>query len=148
MNFETVPLAELASKGVIPPSNSSKPVVLIVDDEQIIADTLAAILRRSGFTAMSTYQGSTALEIARNSPPDLLLTDVAMPGMSGIDLAISIRQKFPLCKVLLFSGQASTTDLLTEARNAGHDLTCLQKPLHPSELLARISEALALQPAC
>jgi DNA-binding response OmpR family regulator len=146
MNFETVPLAELASKGIIPPTNPYKPVVLIVDDEQIIADTLAAILRRSGFTAMATYQGSTALEIARNSPPDLLLTDVAMPGMSGIDLAIAIRQSFLHCKVLLFSGQASTTDLLTNARDAGHDFVCLQKPLHPKELLARISEALALQP--
>ena len=148
MNFETIPLAELASKGIIPSSDPSKPVILIVDDEQIIADTLAAILRKSGFTAMATYQGSTALEIARNSPPDVLLTDVAMPGISGIDLAIAIRQSFPLCKVLLFSGQASTADLLTGARNAGHDFTCLQKPLHPSELLARISETLALQSAC
>jgi DNA-binding response OmpR family regulator len=147
MNFETVPLAELALKGVAPQPHSSKPVVLIVDDEVVIADTLAAILRQSGFTAMAAYRGSTALEIAYINPPDLLLTDVAMPGMNGIELAIAIRRSFPCCKILLFSGQASTADLLAGANHAGHDFTSLQKPLHPRELLARISETLALQPA-
>jgi DNA-binding response OmpR family regulator len=147
MNFETVTLAELASRGIVLQSHSSKPVVLIVDDEVLIADTLAAILRQSGFTAMTAYRGSTAMEIAYINPPDLLLTDVAMPGMNGIDLAIAVRQSFPDCKILLFSGQASTAEMLTNAHYAGHDFTSLQKPLHPRELLARISETLALQPA-
>jgi DNA-binding response OmpR family regulator len=142
MNFETVPLAELASKGVTARIDRSKPIVLVVDDERVIADTLAAILGRSGFAALAAYQGFSALEIALANRPDLLLTDVAMPGMNGIELAIAVRKAVPECKVLLFSGQATTAGLLAQAHEAGHNFTTLQKPLHPTELLARISESL------
>jgi CheY-like chemotaxis protein len=142
MNFQTVPLAELASKGVTAQAEPSKPKVLVVDDERVIADTLAAILGKCGFAALAAYQGLSALEIALAIRPDLLLTDVAMPGMNGIELAIAVKQAVPDCKVLLFSGQASTANLLAEAHDAGHDFTTLQKPLHPTELLARISETL------
>jgi DNA-binding response OmpR family regulator len=139
MNFETVPVAELALRGITCPADPPKPVVLVVDDEVVIADTLAAILARNGMAAMAAYDGESALKIMLTIPPDLLLTDVAMPGMSGIDLAISMRSAHPDCKVLLFSGQASTLDLLANARNEGHDFALLLKPVHPTELLARIS---------
>jgi DNA-binding response OmpR family regulator len=142
LNFQTVPLAQLALKGVTRQTDPPKPVVLVVDDETLIADSLAAILRQNGFAAIAAYDGRSALEIARVDPPDLLLSDVAMPGMSGIDLAIAISQATPGCKVILFSGQATTVDLLSTARDAGHDFTTLAKPLHPTELLARISETL------
>jgi DNA-binding response OmpR family regulator len=142
LNFQTVPLAQLALKGVTRQTDTPKPVVLVVDDETVIADSLAAILRQNGFAAIAAYDGRSALEIARVDPPDLLLSDVAMPGMSGIDLAIAISQATPGCKVILFSGQATTVDLLSTARDAGHDFTALAKPLHPTELLARISETL------
>jgi CheY-like chemotaxis protein len=138
--FETVPLAELASNGRSTQNNQSKPLVLVVDDEAVIADTLTAILARNGYAAMAAYDGESALEVARSIAPDLLLTDVAMPGMSGIDLAIAVSQAIPDCKVLLFSGQATTADLLARAHEAGHHFTALQKPLHPTELLARVSE--------
>jgi FixJ family two-component response regulator len=68
-----------------------------------------------------------------------------MPGMTGIDLAISLSGTLPQCKVLLFSGQAATVDLLEEARRSGHDFTTLTKPIHPTDMLKRISECLALQ---
>jgi DNA-binding response OmpR family regulator len=142
MNFQTVPLTELASKGLTAETHQPRPVVLVVDDEVVIADTLVAILSQNRIAAMAAYNGKSALEIARVVPPDLLLSDVVMPDMSGIDLAIAIRQAIPDCKVLLFSGQAATVDLLGRARAAGHDFTALEKPIHPKELLARISEAL------
>jgi DNA-binding response OmpR family regulator len=134
-NFEIVPLADVASKGL-------EPVVLVVDDERLIADTLAAILMQNGFVATAAYGGEEGLKIAQAVPPDLLLTDVSMPGMDGIKLAIAVRQAAPECKVLLFSGHASTADLLARARDAGYEFTVLQKPLHPKELLAHISGAL------
>jgi DNA-binding response OmpR family regulator len=142
MNFPTVPLSELASRGLLAETDQPKPIVLIVDDEAIIADTLVAILGHNHIAAMAAYNGTSALEIARVIPPDLLLSDVVMPDMSGIDLAIAIRQSIPDCKVLLFSGQAATVDLLGRAREAGHDFTTLEKPIHPTDLLARISETL------
>lgn len=145
MNFQTVPLAELASKYLTVETDQPKPVVLVVDDEAVIADTLVAILANNRIAAMAAYNGKSALEIARVVPPDLLLSDVVMPDMSGIDLAISIRQTIPDCKVLLFSGQAATVDLLGRAREAGHDFTTIEKPIHPTDLLARISGALKFE---
>lgn len=141
-NFQTVPLTELFSKGIIPQNDLPKPVVLVVDDEVVIADTLTAILSRNGIAALAAYDGRTALDMARLIPPDLLLTDVVMPDMSGIELATAILEIIPNCKILLFSGQASTMDLLATARDAGRDFTIIAKPIHPAELLGRVSESL------
>jgi DNA-binding response OmpR family regulator len=145
MNFQTVPLAELTLKGITSQADQPKPIVLVVDDEVVIADTLTAILAGSGMVALTAYDGESALEIMRTIAPDLLLTDVAMHGMTGIDLAIATKKAIPGCKVMLFSGQAATVDLLAEARDAGHDFTTLQKPIHPRDLLARISMTLECQ---
>jgi DNA-binding response OmpR family regulator len=145
MNFQVVPLSELSSKGIIPLSDPPKPIVLVVDDEVIIADTLTAILARNGMAVLTAYDGRTALDIAQTIPPDLLLTDVVMPDMSGIDLAIAIQQTIPDCKILLFSGQAATADLLATASDAGHDFTIIAKPVHPTDLLVRVSESLKSQ---
>jgi len=144
MKFQTVPVAELTRQGIVPQTALPKPVVLVVDDEAVIADTLAVILSQHGFATMVAYDGRAALDIAKTIPPDLLLSDVVMPGISGVDLAIAIRQSLPKCKVLLFSGQASTMDLLSEAGDAGRDFTVLSKPLHPKDLLARLSRTLEL----
>jgi CheY-like chemotaxis protein len=61
-----------------------------------------------------------------------------MPVMSGIELAVKVRELCPECKVLLFSGQAATANLLENARADGHDFELLSKPVHPSDLLAKI----------
>jgi CheY-like chemotaxis protein len=61
-----------------------------------------------------------------------------MPGIPGIDLAIQMRAQYPNCKILLFSGQAATSDLLQHARAEGYDFRLLQKPVHPSEFLFEI----------
>jgi DNA-binding response OmpR family regulator len=91
---------------------------------------------------MVAYDGKSALEIAEVIPPDLLLSDVVMPGMNGIDLAVAIKQAIPACKVLLFSGQATTASLLDSAGAAATDFAVLAKPLHPTDLLARVSASL------
>jgi FixJ family two-component response regulator len=115
-----------------------EPIVFVVDDEEIIARTLAVILSGNGFYTKSFTDPSTVLEEAQKMEPDLLITDVSMPGMSGIDLAIEMKRVYPKCKTLLFSGQASTADLLEKARQDGHDFVLLQKPVHPADLLREI----------
>jgi DNA-binding response OmpR family regulator len=116
-------------------------VVLVVDDERVIADTLAAILNQCGFLAMTAYDGPAALEMAALVPPELVITDVVMPGMSGIDLAIQMRETIDDCEVILFSGSATTADLLASARLKGQEFVLLTKPVHPADLLARVSES-------
>jgi len=117
-------------------------VVLIVDDEKVIADTLAAILSHNGYVAVAAYDGESALKQARVIAPHMLITDVCMPGMGGIELAVAIRGSYPDCKILLFSGQMATVDLLTASRNAGYDFAAISKPIHPTELLAKVSQFL------
>jgi CheY-like chemotaxis protein len=117
----------------------SRPTIFVVDDEPVVADTLAAILRQAGFTASSFHNPHDALGKARSGCPDLLITDVIMPGMTGIELAIQFQKACVQCKVLLFSGQAATADLLEDARSHGHEFEVLAKPIHPADLLAKIS---------
>lgn len=114
------------------------PRVFVVDDEHVIASTLAAILNMNGFSAEFFTRPLEALTAAQSDMPDLLISDVAMPGLSGVDLAIQMRELHPECKILLFSGQAATVDLLKDARNQGHDFHLLLKPVHPTELLAEL----------
>lgn len=123
------------------PETSKRPRVFVVDDEPIIATTLAVILRQQGFDATSFSEPLEALEAAQSDAPDLLISDVVMPHLSGIDLAIQVQQKCPNCRVLLFSGQAATGHLLEAARAGGHDFELMTKPVHPTNLLARIRAA-------
>ena len=145
MRFPTMTVEEILRMESNHRADQNPPVISVVDDERVIADTLSVILGRNGFAAMTAYNGTSALEIATLVPPQLLISDVMMPGLSGIDLAIAIRDAVPNCEVILFSARAFTADLLASARLAGLDFTALSKPVHPTEMLARVSERLALR---
>jgi CheY-like chemotaxis protein len=144
-HFPIVPIEDVPAAVPLNSSKKHRPVVLVVDDESAIADTLSEILTLSGYAAIPAYDGEEALERALTTPPELLITDVMLPGMSGIELAISMRRIFPDCKVLLFSGQAATSDLLTSAKRAGHQFTLLTKPVYPTDLLKHVSKSLDTQ---
>jgi CheY-like chemotaxis protein len=120
------------------PENAYKPRVLVADDERVIADTLAMILNQSGFQAKVAYTGEKALEMAAEFQPEMLISDVIMAGLNGIDAAIQIREILPSIKILLFSGQAATADLLEKARERGYEFEILAKPVHPQDLLAKL----------
>jgi len=122
----------------IMPDQAQKPRVLVADDERVIADTLAMILNQSGFQARVAYTGEKALELASEFQPDMLISDVIMAGLNGIDAAIKIREILPSIKILLFSGQAATADLLEKARSQGYEFEILAKPVHPQDLLAKL----------
>jgi CheY-like chemotaxis protein len=132
-------------------SSDQGPHVYVVDDEHVVASTLAAILQMHGFAAKFFTSPLEALTAARSKAPDLLVSDVEMPGISGIDLAIQMKAQFPMCKILLLSGQAATLDLLRQARALGHNFDLLLKPIPPAEFLLeigkRINDAGRVQPA-
>jgi DNA-binding response OmpR family regulator len=112
--------------------------IFVVDDEWLIASTLASILKMNGFDASFYTSPVRALELARLEAPDLLISDVVMPELNGVDLAMRFKALCVDCKVILFSGQGQTTDLLEKARREGYDLNLLTKPIHPERLLAHI----------
>jgi DNA-binding NtrC family response regulator len=122
----------------------NNPKVLIADDERIIADSLAMILSRSGFDARAAYSGEMVIEVARNFQPDMLVTDVIMAGITGIEAAIMVHEMLPSCKILLFSGQATTADLLEMARARNHEFELLAKPVHPTALIARLRSSVCV----
>ena len=119
-------------------TTTSKPRVLVADDEQVIANTLAIILNQAGFEARAVFSGEKAVEALDSFQPDMLITDVIMTGINGIEVGIAVRARLPHCKVLLFSGQAATAGLLQKARHEGHEFEVLTKPVHPTDLLAKL----------
>lgn len=118
----------------------SLPKILVVDDERLIADTLAEILQMAGFHVMAVYDGREAVEAAGRFHPDYLLSDVLMPRMNGVELAIAIRKMYPAPRILLFSGQAGISDILLDGQRQGLEFELLAKPIHPLKLIERLKE--------
>jgi CheY-like chemotaxis protein len=124
--------------------SDSKPSVFVVDDDAIIASTLVIILQRHGYKATSFTGPTEALAAARRESPDILISDVNMPGLTGIELAILMRAQYPKLQVLLLSGNPASRQLLEHARSRGYDLQMLLKPINPSDLLKHIGKLVVM----
>ena len=125
------------------PETAAKPKVLISDDERVIADTLAAILNHGGFEARAAYSSAQALEMAPEFRPDLLISDVIMQDMNGIEAAIRIKAMLPEIRVFLLSGQTATPEWLEKEKADGYGFEVLMKPVHPSDLISRLRDSMA-----
>jgi CheY-like chemotaxis protein len=112
--------------------------VLVVDDERLLADTTTAILHRAGFDVRTAYDGFGALEMTGSFHPDYLMTDIMMPGMNGVDLAMAVAKMYPAIAILLVSGQAGIADILDECKARGFEFPLLAKPVHPSNLVEKL----------
>ena len=123
------------------PDVAGKPRVLIVDDERVIADTLALILAKNGYATSVAYSGEEAVRLAEMKPPDILITDVVMVGMTGIEAAIAICRNSPQCRVILISGQVGTHELLRQVASRGYNFDVLLKPVHPQTLLQQLQKS-------
>ena len=121
-----------------PIDGSRKVKILVIDDEALIAETVMAILNHEGFDATAASNGTDAIQMALEMRPDVVLSDVIMPGLNGVEAGIKIREMLPRCKIILFSGQAATVDLLEKARQEGHDFEILAKPIKPERLISLI----------
>lgn len=120
--------------------------ILIADDEHAIADSVGEILAAAGYTIKCAYSGLEAVSKALELCPDILLSDVLMPGMNGFEAGLEIKKKCPGCRLLFFSGQAATAQLAQRFvdvfRARGYRFELLPKPLHPEALLSRIQDSL------
>jgi CheY-like chemotaxis protein len=120
--------------------------IIVVDDEPVIADTLVNILRGEGHDAFAVSNGKSAIDLTQLMHPirpDLLVTDVIMPGMDGIETAKEMVKLAPTCRIILFSGQAASTDLVSKAEAEGYSFEILAKPINPDVLLATINRGQA-----
>ena len=124
------------------PESAMNTKVLITDDERVIADTLTAILNHGGFEARAAYSCGEALAVAPEFRPDILISDVIMAEMNGIEAAIRIKGMLPDVRVFLLSGQTATPELLQKENADGYGFEVLIKPVHPRELIARLRECI------
>jgi CheY-like chemotaxis protein len=122
------------------------PKILIVDDEHAIVDSLREIIEAAGYEVLTASAGEEAIRVATSFCPNLLLSDVLMPGMNGFEVALKIKQLCPDCRLLLFSGQAATAELAQRFgptfTSRGYRFELLPKPFHPTALLKKVEEAL------
>jgi DNA-binding NtrC family response regulator len=115
--------------------------ILVVDDEQDARELIAAVLVQAGYTAEVAGDGFEALSKLEQALPDLVLSDVQMPGMMGPDLIQHVRRVRGDIPVILFTG-TETRDLCTAAEGYGA-IACLEKPVNLEELIWTIETTLA-----
>jgi DNA-binding NtrC family response regulator len=108
--------------------------VMVIDDERAILDTVEILLRGEGFDAVPVQSGREALDRWQDLAPDVVLTDIRMPGLSGLDVLAAVRQRDPEVPVILMTAQASLQSAV-KAVNEGA-FYYLQKPFSNAELVA------------
>lgn len=143
-HFPTVPVEAAIQRARIE-TGSPAPLVLVVDDEPLIVETLTVILNSHGLATLMALDGKEALELARLAPPDVLITDVAMIGMDGFELALEVSKVAPECDIILLTGEPSSCHQAAQYRAQGSDFVLLIKPVHPLDLLASVFELLSLR---
>lgn len=110
--------------------------VLVVDDEPTIADTLTMILKAGRYEARAVYSGLEAVTVLETFKPHAVISDVMMPGMTGIELAVHLADHWPICKLLLMSGHSDAFEQVERSLRNGYHHSILPKPVHPEQILA------------
>lgn len=112
-----------------------RPTVVIVEDEEPIAAAVAARLRSEGFDAFVAADGPAGVELVERTRPDLVVLDLMLPGMDGLEVCRRIQRDRPV-PVLMLTARDSETDLLVGLAVGADDY--LTKPFSPRELVARV----------
>ncbi len=108
--------------------------ILVVDDDQRIVKTTCDILKIKGYEAIAAYTGEEAVEMVENAPPDCVLMDIKMPGISGVEAMKRMKEIIPALPVVLVSAYA-TDELLAEAKQLGA-YAVLNKPMNFQVILS------------
>jgi len=127
--------------------------ILVIDDDRDVCDSIARLLERDGYEVLTAYDGTIGLEVCRKQLPDVVLTDIIMPGQHGVDVIRVLRKEFPSIGIIAISGGGNaaiagyqpgaikTAAYMAAAETAGADL-CLTKPFERAELLKGIGTLL------
>ena len=116
--------------------------VLVADDEEVIAQTLATILNLAGYEVCAVYDGETAVKLLDIFKPNLIITDVTMPGTTGVEMAFAAQSTLPRCRILLFTGQTALHQLLGDPATGDLPFELIAKPIHAGDLLALLRRLL------
>jgi two-component system response regulator RegX3 len=119
--------------------------LLVVEDEPAIAEAVAALLRREGYETSIERDGPAALEAIRRCPPDLIVLDVMLPGLDGLQVCQQARQRGPYIPILMLTARGEFIDKLV-GLEVGAD-AYLGKPVEPRELIAQVRALLRLMQA-
>ena len=117
--------------------------ILIIEDEKMLANSLADLLRDKGFEAEAVYDGESGADYALTGVYDLLILDVMMPGMNGLEVARAVRAKRNATPILMLTARSAIEDRIA-GLNAGADYY-LTKPFDSRELLACVNALLRRQ---
>jgi DNA-binding NtrC family response regulator len=113
--------------------------VLIVDDEEDFTDTLTKRLKMRQIRVDGVYSGSEALDFLDEDPVDVVVLDVRMPGMDGVEVLREIKQRYPLIEVLMLTGHANVEVAIEGMRLGAFDY--LLKPIEIDQLLYKLQDA-------
>ncbi|GAB4142271.1 MAG: response regulator transcription factor [Planctomycetota bacterium] len=120
--------------------SASKGRILIVEDDRAVADGLALNLRLDGFVPLIAPSGEKALQVARDQEPALILLDITLPGMNGLEVLRALREKGARTPVIALSARQDEYDKVAALRLGADDY--VTKPFGVAELLARIDSVL------
>lgn len=118
----------------MPVLQSSK--ILVIDDDVILRETICAYLEDTGFSIVVADNAQMGLELFHTEKPDLVLTDLQMPVMSGLDVLIKIAKSFPEMPVIVMSDESAVQDIITALRKGAWD--CLLKPLSSLPIMEQV----------
>ena len=110
--------------------------VLVVDDDQDLAEMLGIVLNGAGIEVDLVSRGDEAVEVFRNSQPDLVLLDIMLPGIDGIEVCREIRRESTRVPIVMLTAKGDTQDVVLGLEAGADDY--MVKPFKPSELVARI----------
>jgi signal transduction histidine kinase len=127
----------MSAQEIILPHNETQ--VLIIDDSRSIQLFVGELLQKAGYAVSSASDGESGLALIKSSEPDVVLLDVEMPGMSGLQVLDQLAGKRSLFAIILFTSR-STLEQIVEGLNKGAD-DYIVKPFQPDELLARVASA-------
>lgn len=116
-----------------------KTKILVIDDEQSILDVVTAYIEKEGFEVYTTMDGPSGLKAARTFKPDIIVLDIMLPGMDGIELLAQLRRESDVYVIMLTAKTEETDKIVGLSMGADDYLT---KPFSPRELIARIKAAL------
>ena len=111
--------------------------ILIIDDEEIIRALLRSVLEAAGYEVTEAANGRIGLELYRQNPRDLVLTDILMPELNGLDMLLELTREFLRAKVIAISGAGEEKNVLDIAKLLGARQT-FQKPFSVSKLLGAV----------